>query len=82
MWKYSSPGSLRVACATGSSRSSTAYGRGGAEAVTSSTLGKPVTRLGLADAWSESAPNDFLLDKYGLSSAKVADAVARVLKAK
>ena len=53
-----------------------------AEAVTSSALGKPVTRLGLADAWSESAPNDFLLDKYGLSPAKVADAVANVLNAK
>jgi len=35
-----------------------------------------VTRIGLEDAWSESAPNDFLLDKYGLSAARVAEQVA------
>jgi transketolase len=32
-----------------------------------------VIRVGLADNWSESAPNDFLLEKYGLSAARVAD---------
>lgn len=42
----------------------------------------PVTRLGLADAWSESAPNDFLLDKYGLSSARVAEQVLSVLRSR
>lgn len=36
-----------------------------------------VTRIGLDDRWSESAPNDFLLDKYGLSPERVADRIAR-----
>ncbi|WP_275778058.1 transketolase C-terminal domain-containing protein [Paenarthrobacter sp. Y-19] len=43
------------------------------------TAGSPeparVTRIGLEDRWSESAPNDFLLDKYGLSPAKVAQQI-------
>jgi len=34
-----------------------------------------LTRIGLADHWSESAPNDFLLNKYGLSAAKVAEQI-------
>ena len=34
-----------------------------------------LTRIGLEDRWSESAPNDFLLDKYGLSPARVAETV-------
>lgn len=34
-----------------------------------------VSRIGLADSWSESAPNDFLLEKYGLSPERVADTV-------
>ncbi|GAA4194197.1 transketolase family protein [Microbacterium oryzae] len=34
-----------------------------------------LVRIGLEDRWSESAPNDFLLDKYGLSPERVADAV-------
>jgi transketolase len=34
------------------------------------------TRIGLADGWAESAPNDFLLDKYGLSAARVAARIA------
>jgi transketolase len=38
-----------------------------------------VTRLGLADSWSESAPNEFLLDKYGLSPAAVASQVLGAL---
>lgn len=41
--------------------------------------GVRVARIGLADAWSESAPNDFLLDKYGLSPARVAEQVQQVL---
>jgi len=49
------------------------------ELVTSTTLGKTVTRLGLADAWSESAPNAYLLDKYGLSAARVAEQVRHAL---
>lgn len=39
-----------------------------------------VTRLGLADAWSESAPNDFLLDAYGLSASRVAERVTSLLR--
>lgn len=38
-----------------------------------------VTRIGLADQWSESAPNDFLLDKYGLSAERVARQVKATL---
>ncbi|WP_100809663.1 MULTISPECIES: transketolase family protein [unclassified Microbacterium] len=34
-----------------------------------------VTRMGLADSWSESGPNDFLLEKYGLSPSRVAEQV-------
>lgn len=32
-------------------------------------------RIGLADTWSESAPSDFLLDKYGLSPDRVAQRI-------
>jgi transketolase len=39
----------------------------------------PLRVLGLADAWSESAPNDFLLDKYGLSPERVAERVRALL---
>ncbi|WP_426321699.1 transketolase family protein [Microbacterium sp. E-13] len=38
-----------------------------------------VARLGLQDAWSESGPNDFLLDKYGLSPERVAEQVREYL---
>jgi len=38
-----------------------------------------VTRIGLADGWSESAPSDFLLDKYGLSAERVAEQVLAAL---
>lgn len=34
-----------------------------------------VSRIGLDDGWAESAPDDFLLDRYGLSAQRVADAV-------
>lgn len=43
--------------------------------------GPKVLRVGLADAWSESAPNDFLLDKYGLSPARVAETVLGLIDA-
>lgn len=36
----------------------------------------PLRRIGLEDRWSESAPNDFLLDRYGLSARRVAEQVA------
>jgi transketolase len=34
-----------------------------------------VVRLGLQDEWGESAPNDFLLDKYRLSGRRVAEQI-------
>jgi transketolase len=34
-----------------------------------------VVRLGLQDQWGESAPNDFLLDKYQLSAQRVAEQI-------
>lgn len=49
------------------------------ELVATNGLGLRVARVGLADAWSESAPNDFLLEKYGLSPARVADQVSVAL---
>jgi hypothetical protein len=45
------------------------------ELVASRLPGTRVTRIGLADSWSESAPNDFLLEKYGLSPKRVAEQV-------
>lgn len=38
-----------------------------------------VSRIGLPDVWAESAPNDFLLDKYGLSPERVAASVTRLV---
>src|SRR5699024_3723443 len=43
-----------------------------AEAVAGAGRGSRVTRIGLEDTWSESAPNDFLLDRFGLSPERVA----------
>ncbi|MGC5224984.1 transketolase family protein [Micromonospora sp. DT81.3] len=43
--------------------------------VVSEVGGIRLTRIGLEDRWSESAPNDFLLDKYGLSPERVAQSV-------
>lgn len=50
-----------------------------AETAAASLPGIRVIRVGLADGWSESAPNDYLLDTYGLSPAKVAEQVQRIL---
>lgn len=41
--------------------------------------GRRVVRLGLADEWSESGPNHFLLDKYGLAPERVAEQVVEAL---
>lgn len=38
-----------------------------------------IHRIGLQDTWGESAPNDFLLDRYGLSAVRVADAVRELV---
>ena len=38
-----------------------------------------IERFGLEDVWGESADNDFLLDKHGLSAERVADRVAELV---
>lgn len=43
--------------------------------------GPRVLRIGLEDQWAESAPNAFLLDKYGLSSERVAEQVEALIDA-
>lgn len=50
------------------------------EISTSSPSPFGVSRIGLADGWSESAPNDFLLDAYGLSAERVAQRVRSILR--
>ena len=47
------------------------------ELVAESGRGGPVLRIGLDDAWSESGPSGFLLDKYGLSPRRVVERVLR-----
>jgi transketolase len=49
--------------------------------VTRDGLGVRVTRIGLDDCWSESGPNDFLLDKHRLSPHRVADRLRGLLPA-
>jgi transketolase len=52
-------------------------GLGGAVAeVLCECLPLPVLRLGMRDTFGESAPNDALLEKYGLSVAQTAEAIA------
>jgi transketolase len=41
-----------------------------------------VIRYGIEDKWGESAPNDFLLDKYGLSALQVSRRIAADFKKK
>lgn len=41
--------------------------------------GTRLTRIGLEDHWSESGPNDFLLDEYGLSPRRVAEQIRSAL---
>lgn len=47
--------------------------------LTSTHAPRRVVRLGLADGWAESAPDDFLLDRYGLSAERVAAQVEAAL---
>lgn len=49
------------------------------EVVAGSARPTRVRRIGLADRWSECAPNAFLLDKYGLSPRAVAGQVRAIL---
>lgn len=46
-----------------------------AEALSGLSEHAPLKRIGLNDLWTESAPNDFLLQKYGLAPAQVAEQV-------
>ena len=50
-----------------------------AEVLTSVGPAPRIERIGLQDTWGESAGNDFLLDKYGLSSARIVERVQQVL---
>ncbi len=52
-----------------------------AEIVSEQAPGTRVERIGLADGWSESAPNDFLLDKYGLSPERIATRIREIVGA-
>ncbi len=36
-----------------------------------------IVRIGIEDTWGESAPNDFLLERHGLSAERVAERIAR-----
>jgi transketolase len=42
----------------------------------------PIERIGLDDTWGESAGNAFLLEKHGLSAARIADRVAQLVPAR
>jgi transketolase len=50
-----------------------------AEVIAAGSRTTRVRRIGLADEWSESGPNAFLLERYGLSAERVADQVADLL---
>jgi transketolase len=43
-------------------------------------LPKRVIRIGIADTWGESAPNEYLLDRFGLSAARVSERISEHLK--
>lgn len=55
---------------------------GGLGGAVAETLGEhrptPLRRIGLEDIYTESAPNDVLLDLYGISAARVADRVREI----
>ena len=48
-----------------------------AEVLTSAGASPRIVRIGLDDVWGESADNDFLLDKHGLSPSRIADRVSQ-----
>jgi transketolase len=50
-----------------------------AELVTSAGAAPRVERIGVQDTWGESAGNDYMLDKHGLSAKLVAQRVAQIL---
>ncbi len=47
-----------------------------AEVLTSAGNSPQILRIGLDDVWGESAGNDFLLEKHGLSAARIVDQVS------
>lgn len=58
-------------------------GLGGAIAETlSDKYPVPVKRTGLADVFGESGPNDDLLEKYGISVAKITESIKSIVKAR
>ncbi len=52
-----------------------------AEVLTSAGASPRIDRIGLDDVWGESAGNDFLLEKHGLSTARIVDQVTDRLSA-
>jgi transketolase len=50
-----------------------------AEVLTDAGSSPQIDRIGLDDTWGESAGNDFLLDKHGLSAARIAERVQKAL---
>jgi transketolase len=50
-----------------------------AEVLTSAGPSPRVLRIGLDDVWGESAGNEFLLEKHGLSAGRIADRVQQAL---
>jgi transketolase len=44
-------------------------------------LPKRVVRFGIEDRWGESAPNDYLLDQFGLSAPRLSERIVNRLKA-
>lgn len=49
------------------------------EIMSSEMPGTLVSRIGLKDEWSQSGPDDFLLDRYGLSADRVAQRILKIL---
>ena len=52
-----------------------------AEVLTTAGASPRIERIGLDDVWGESADNDFLLEKHGLSPARIAERVSSLLPA-
>ena len=52
-----------------------------AEILTAAGPAPQIERIGVDDIWGESAGNDFMLDKHGLSPEKIADRVRAALGA-
>jgi len=42
---------------------------------------RPVIRIGIEDTWGESAPNNWLLERHGLTPERIAERVRRIWNA-